>query len=253
MEGGGNGSDYDDGRRTFDLFSMAPPASGSGGNHPNAASPAFRSGAAPGFGAGAYPPYAYAEGASASGGQHRYSYGAGGSGSGGQHPFGYAAGAAGSGGCNPYSVPPPYSAATASHLGFSGLNLNASSYPDMDDYEGILRFGEHHGEVRGGADVDTAPVAPVARGRRRASRARGLRRSSVNISSQVPVLFLHSHPKMLHAPSFYISTASLLFMQVELLPVGVLIVFQSGINLVCANFSRFCIMVMFYVTHSSII
>lgn len=44
MEGGGNGSDNDDGRRTFDLFSMAPPPSGSGGNHPNAGSPAFRSG-----------------------------------------------------------------------------------------------------------------------------------------------------------------------------------------------------------------
>jgi hypothetical protein len=100
----------------------------------------------------------------------------------------------------------------------------------MDDYEGMLRFGEHHGEVRGGAHVDMAPAPPVARGRRRPSRARGLRRASVNISSQVPVFFLHSPPKMLHAPSLYISTASFLFMQVEL-GFDAMSVVESEVNL----------------------
>jgi hypothetical protein len=95
----------------------------------------------------------------------------------------------GSGVYNQYSVPPPYSSPTASHLGFSGLNLNANSFPHMNDYEGILRFGEQQGE--GGADADV-DVAPVARPRRRASRARGVRRGSINNNPQVPVHLLHS-------------------------------------------------------------
>jgi hypothetical protein len=162
-----NLSDNDDGRRTRNLFSLALPASD----------------------AGAYAPYTSGPPASGSRGHAAYA----------ASPPVF-----GSGAYPPYSVPHPNSSATPTHLGFSGLNLNASSgYPHIDEYDDMLRSGQPQGGIGSSraAPHDVEPAgsggvdAPPGRGqRRRVSRGRGGRRSGVNNNPSVPVYFpsLHS-------------------------------------------------------------
>jgi hypothetical protein len=113
----------------------------------------------------------------------------------------------GSGGYNPYaSAPHPHSSSTPSHLGLSGLNINASAgYPHLNEYEGILRSGDQQGGASsrrgtppigvpsGSVGVD---AAPLPRQRRRPSRARGARsgatgaaQAAANMNPPDPVQF----------------------------------------------------------------
>nr|XP_034605711.1 uncharacterized protein LOC117865601 [Setaria viridis]TKW06159.1 hypothetical protein SEVIR_7G223950v2 [Setaria viridis] len=96
----------------------------------------------------------------------------------------------GSGAYNPFSSVPQQTLSstlpTPSQLGMSGLNLNATSgWPNMNDYEGILRSGDR---VGGGGSSRVGPpggeasgsggqaTAPLPRQRRPTARARGSRR-----------------------------------------------------------------------------
>jgi hypothetical protein len=108
----GNVSEYDDARRTRDLFSLAQPGSEAATYDPYTAAPlasgsrghASYGSALPGFRFGAY---------------HTLS-----------------------------SMPHSYSFAMPSHLGLSGLNLNArSGYPHINEYEDMLCSGQQHGGI----------------------------------------------------------------------------------------------------------
>jgi hypothetical protein len=180
--------DLEDGHRTQNFFSMAPPGGQAGGYNPYTAAPAAS-------GSRAFNPYPTAPPEAGCGGFNTYTAAPTGLASGAYNPFPYAPPGSGSGGYHPYTtVPNPYSASTPSRLGMSGLNLNSSSgYPPINEFDGILRSGDPHGSSgappvgapAGNVDVDTGALP---RQRRRPSVARGGRRGRANNDPADPVL-----------------------------------------------------------------